>query len=281
MPDQTTRNLGIVSNCWKTQLDRGETLESLIGRAQHEGFRAVELRQGCLAEYETAAAEAQSSKVACDQLAGLSRRHPAIHLNLAVSLPFFGGSLAEDDPRILHAVAAAQELARDGKPHLRVVDAETRTRSPDEASITHAVALLRALTMKLVSAGGMLSIEHGHQNWPVFWSTLSQVRRELGSEASQLRVCLDPCNLLMTEPPESIARIVASRNPADVAMIHLKQRRDGQIQPDVADGDLDWRELRMLLQNHHSSPWLYEVAPHPNVWMNLKRSTEFLFPDRP
>ena len=63
------RVLGIVSNCWKIQLDRGQTLDVLIEQAVRQGLRAVELRQGCLGEYESALADDVSS-AACPE-AGL------------------------------------------------------------------------------------------------------------------------------------------------------------------------------------------------------------------
>ena len=44
---------GIVSNCFRTQLDSGTALEDLLGEASRRGYRAIELRQGCLGEFET------------------------------------------------------------------------------------------------------------------------------------------------------------------------------------------------------------------------------------
>ena len=44
--------LGIVTNCFRTQLDAGAPLVDLIGEASRRGFRAIELRQTCLGEFE-------------------------------------------------------------------------------------------------------------------------------------------------------------------------------------------------------------------------------------
>ena len=69
-----------------------------------------------------------------------------------------------------------------------------------------------------------------------------------------------------------------SVTPEDVSMIHLKQRRDGQIQSDVAVGDIEWPRLLQSLDRHrHRGPWLFEVAPHAEVWENLRRSVDFMF----
>ena len=67
-------------------------------------------------------------------------------------------------------------------------------------------------------------------------------------QRSRLRFCFDPCNLLLTEQAEDIADIVESVSLDDVSMIHVKQRRDGRVQPDVGDGDLNWSRLLESLE---------------------------------
>ena len=278
MPDQTDRELGIVSNCWKTQLDGGQSLDDLIVMAVDRGFHSVELRQGCLGEYEPDVAAAASSAPARERLAGLSQRFPAVRFNLAVSLPCFGGDFRADDSRFGGALSAAVALARGGHPQLRLVDTETRARELDENAIIAAGDVIAAMTRMLVEAGGQLSIEHAYQSWAGFGSAIQSARHKLAESARHLRCCFDPCNLLLTEPPESVGVIVDSIAPEDVSMIHLKQRRDGQIQPDVSVGDLDWPRLLQSLDRHrHRGPWLFEVAPHAEVWEKLRCSVEFLF----
>lgn len=89
-------------------------------------------------------------------------------------------------------------------------------------------------------------------------------------QRSRLRLCFDPCNLLLTESAEDIADIVESVSPDDVSLIHIKQRRNGQVQSDVGDGDLDWPKLLESLRHRgHSGPVLFEIAPHVDVWANL------------
>ena len=278
MPDQTVRELGIVSNCWKVQLDGGQSLDDLIALAVDRGFRSVELRQGCLGEYEADVAGTASSGPARGRLAKLSHRFSSVRFNLAVSLPCFGGDFRTDDPRFGGALSAAVALARGGPPQLRLVDTETRTRELDKSEIIAAGDVIAAMTRTLVEAGGQLSIEHAYQSWAGFWSAIQSARHQLGESARHLRCCFDPCNLLLTEPSESVPAIVDSVTPEDVSMIHLKQRRDGRIQPDVADGDLDWPRLLQSLDRHrHRGPWMFEVAPHAEIWENLRCSAEFLF----
>ncbi len=270
--------LGIVSNCWKVQLDEGQTLKELIDEAARRGFGAIELRQGFLGEYESCVANAQCSAGARSELADLSSQFPAVEFNLAVSLPIFGGPPLDDDARFVGAMSASMALARDGRPHLRLVDTETRIPKLNDDQVAQAGAALAAMTRLLVIVDGFLSIEHAYQSWSDFWSTFQQARRELDHAAARLRCCFDPCNLLLTESLTTVPEVVQLIRPGDVSMIHLKQRAGGQIQPEVAAGDLDWALLmRMLLGQDHQGPWLFEVAPHSDIWGNLDRSIRRLF----
>lgn len=276
MPESAECVLGIVSNCWKVQLDNGTSLETLVEQAVDEGFRAVELRQGCLGEYESIVMPDGSADNDCERFTALSQRFRGVSFNLAVSLPCFGGHLRGDDPRFRAAFAAAHALAPSRSPHLRLVDTQTRTPRLSADAISEAGKVIADMTNTLVNAGGQLSVEHAYQCWDDFWSAMQQARRHLGSSALQLRCCFDPCNLLLTEPPASIGSIVDSVVPDDVSMIHLKQRREGQIQPDVARGDLDWPQLLQSLQRRgHRGPWLFEVAPDVAIWQNLRRSANY------
>lgn len=278
MPAVAQLRLGIVSNCWKVQLDDRQTLKDLVDEAARRGFVAIELRQGFLGEYESCVADAHSSAGARHELAELSSRFPAVEFNLAVSLPVFGGVPLDDDARFVGAISASMALARDGRPHLRLVDTDTRIAKLDEDQVAKAGAALAAMTRRLVKVNGLLSIEHAYQSWSVFWSTFQQARHELDHAAARLRCCFDPCNLLLTETLATIPAVVESIQPDDVSMIHLKQRAGGQIQSEVAAGDLDWALLmRMLRGQRHQGPWLFEVAPHTDIWGHLDRSIRRLF----
>lgn len=278
MSASSSQWVGIVSNCWKVQLGEGQTLRDLIGEASRRQFRAIELRQGFLGEYESRVVDSQSSAAARKELADLASRFPEMQLNLAVSLPVFGGNPLDEDSRFDGALAASIALARDGQPHLRLVDTESRVSQFDEAAVANASAALVAMTRRLVHVNGLLSIEHAYQSWSVFWATFLRARLGSGPLSARLRCCFDPCNLLLTEPTTAVPMIVESIRPDDVSMIHLKQRADGQIQPDVAEGDLDWATLlRTLRSRDHRGPWLFEVAPHPQIWDHLDRSVKRMF----
>jgi len=267
-------SLGLVSNCWKLQLDSGIALDSLIAEAVRRSLTVIELRQGSLGEYE--------SGVMCvpqaDRLSALARRFPDVRFSLALSLPCLSVAPLRDQPLFLAGRSAAMSLANGASPHLRLVDLQTRPEQCSESLIEPAAHRLVELTEAMIEVNGILSIEHARQPWPWFDAVMKVARRRLGHRSSRLRLCFDPCNLLLTERAEDVAGIVASVEPEYVSMIHVKQRANGQVQPDIGDGDLDWPELlNVLRRRKHIAPILFEVSPHRDVFSNLKSAADRLF----
>lgn len=259
--------LGLVSNCWKVQLDSGISLDSLMTEAVRRGMTVIELRQGSLGEYEAGPTCVPQG----DRLAELARRFSEVRLNVALSLPCLGGELSREDFLFLAGRSSAMALANGQSPHLRLVDLQTRPEQCLASSIESAARRLVELTAAMIEVEGVLSIEHARQPWSWFDSVMRAARRRLGERSSRLRLCFDPCNLLLTERAEDVVGIVESVAPKDVSMIHIKQRRDGQVQPNLGDGDLDWPKLlRMLRRRGHTGPVLLEIAPHAEVWSNLE-----------
>ena len=269
--------LGLVSNCWKVQLDAGMPLDSLIDAAQQRSLAVIELRQGSLGEYESG----PTCVPQADRLAELASRFSNVRFNIALSLPCLGGELSPKEPLFLAGRRAAVELANGQPPHLRLVDLQTRPEQCSESSVAAATRGLVELTEAMIEVDGILSIEHARQSWPWFDSVMNEARRRLGERSSRLRLCFDPCNLLLTERVENVTGIVESVEPSDVSMIHVKQRRDGQVQPTVGDGNLDWAGLLDLLRGRgHTAPVLFEVAPHVDIWSNVERAVSGLFGSR-
>lgn len=281
MQDQSPNVIGIVSNCWKVQLDQGQNLIQLIDQALARGFLAIELRQGFLGEFEADFAEAHVSESSRRRIVDLSTRFPTIDFDLAIDVPFFGGQRQLDTGHFPAGLEAAKYLTHNNSPHLRLVDTSTRSRDPDPNTIETAIDILVKMAGRLIQEGGRLSVEHAYQSWDVFQFVMAQARQQLGSDADRLRCCFDPCNLLLTESPERIPSIVDSITPAEVSMIHMKQRQHGLIQPVVSDGDLPWPSLLDSLTSHgHHGPWLFEIAPDANVWSHLEQSRQFVMTSR-
>ena len=268
MPDEAW-SLGLVSNCWRVQLGNGIPLGTLIAEAVRRKLTVIELRQGSLGEFESGSNNVPDAV----RLANLVREFPEVQFNVAVAGPYLSGSVSRSEALFAAGREAAMVVANGHSPHLRLVDLQTRPEQCLESSIESAARGLVELTEAMIAVEGVLSIEHARQPWPWFDSVMHAARRRLGERNSRLRLCFDPCNLLLTEPAENVAGIVESVEPKDVSMIHVKQRRDGQAQPDVGDGDLDWTKLLETLRRRgHSGPVLLEIAPHAEVWSNLENA---------
>lgn len=271
---QFGRIWGIVSNCWKLQLDAGESLVHLIERSMHEGFQAIELRQGCLGEFES---HLDGRSFAPASFSELSDRFPELHFNLAVSLPLFSSEQIDFDHEFQRVLEAAVCLSGGIEPHLRLVDTTTRTPLLDDATMEQAARRLALMTHQVIDRQGDLAVENAYQSWPIFEAVLEQARRLLAEDSSRLRCCFDPCNLLLTETVEDTCEIVSQIRPDDVSMIHLKQRQQGTIRTEVGAGDLDWIQLMATLdRNQHTGPWLFEIAPSLQIWDCLQRSIQYL-----
>ena len=266
MPD-VAWSLGLVSNCWRVQLENGIPLGNLIAEAVRRNLTVIELRQGSLGDFESGSNHVPDAI----QLANLVRQFPEVQFNVAIAGPYLSGSVSRSEALFAAGREAAMVVANGHPPHLRLVDLQTQAEQCLDSCVEAAARGLVELTEAMIAVEGILSIEHARQPWPWFESVMHAARRQLGERRSRLRLCFDPCNLLLTERAEDVADIVESVEPQDVSMIHVKQRRDGQVQPDVSDGDLDWPNLLETLRRRgHSGPVLFEIAPHADVWTNLE-----------
>ncbi|GAB4136840.1 MAG: hypothetical protein Tsb009_04080 [Planctomycetaceae bacterium] len=265
-------NYGIVSNCFRTQLEAGESLDSLVGQAEQRGFRFIELRQGSLGEFEE-----QAFIVPNRDLAELHQRFPKIQFNLAVEFPFLSPHYQFDEKDISGFLWATSMLSGEQTPHLRLVDLETTDDDLQAIGIENAVETILALTEKLTALNGILSLEHARQSWRFFEGAFSTARESMGKRADRLQLCFDPCNLLLAGDRPNQAEITASLNVDTISMVHFKQRKSGAILPDMQEGDVDWPAvINELNRLHYSGPSLFEVAPSENLWENLNASCDFL-----
>jgi sugar phosphate isomerase/epimerase len=262
--------LGIVSNCWRAQLERGADLDALIRQAWDRGYRAVELRQGSLGAYESAVGLVPNAGA----LEHLAASFPGISFNIALSLPFLGRNDSTADDTFAAGVRAACAVATSSRPHLRLVDLQTSGREvtiipPD--SMGQRVA---DLAHELAEVGGTLSIENASQPLGTLLSILDAGRQRLGADGGCLQLCFDPCNLARSDGqakcfPERIQK-------HDLALVHLKQTRSGVPHPTLAEGDVDWRMfLRALKDMGYEGPALFEIAPHANIWRHLDESEAY------
>jgi len=266
--------VGVVSNCFKSQLDAGEPLAGLIDQATVRGYSVIELRQGCLGDCESR----DNLVPDPDRLQALAMACPGVKWDLALGYPCFDPSTDGDDEVFLSGCKSIVRLGSDDTPHLRLVDLTTdhTAVAPAEAAVT-VVRLLE----RVRGVGGMLSIEHARESWDWFSDVFTRAREAAGADGRWLKICFDPCNLLMAPERPDPAVVTAGLDSDAVSMVHIKQRRDGQPWPAVAEGEVDWAGVtaamgRMGRGAGFAGPLLFEVAPSRDLWEFLEGSRVYL-----
>ena len=267
-------SLGVVSNCFKSQLDLGQPLAGLIGQATDLGYSVIELRQGCLGDCESPGELVPDP----DRLQDLAAACPGVQWDLALAYPCFDPSTVGDDTVFESACESIVRLASGDTPHLRLVDLATDHTRVDPAA---AAATVGRLLERVCEVGGMLSIEHARESWQWFSDVMARARGAFGAHRQSLKVCFDPCNLLGAPDRPDPAEVTGSLDPDLVSMIHIKQRRDGQPWPAVAEGEVDWAEVisamgRMGGGQGFDGPLLFEVAASRDIWGFLEGSRVYL-----
>ena len=264
---------GLVSNCWRKQLAGGTSLEDLLGEACKRGYQVIELRQTCLGEYEAGDEPLPLS----GKMTVLPEMFPGIRFNVAVCVPFLDTQVNGTHPVFTAGKWAADAVAGERPPHLRLVDLMTSGEDFERSDNKAVADQIVELTRSLIEIDGVLSIEHSRQPWKPFWETFSLAREQLGPDADRLRLCYDPCNLLAPGDKVDPCEVTAALDVNELSMVHFKQRRDGKPYPAVADGDIDWPEqIRILNEKHYTGPGLLEIEPHRNIWEYLEGSREYL-----
>ncbi|MBC8289523.1 MAG: sugar phosphate isomerase/epimerase [Planctomycetes bacterium] len=253
--------LGIVSNCWKNQLDGGATLASLVERGLEIGLRHFELRQGALGDCET-----EDRLPIPAQLASLADHFSLAAFDLAVEMPVVTGASPLDADFESRCIESAVALASEASPiaHLRIVDLAGPDVGQGDArkrSLETLVRLDESLRKK--NTQSMLSLEHSIQRWLPFRSLFDEVRA-----AIDLKLCFDPCNLWLCDEAPPLTEIVSSLDPASISMLHVKQRDEASpgVRVDIGPGAVPWPELlRQLDSAGYFGPILFETAPCEDV----------------
>lgn len=276
--------LGLVSNCWKIQLEAGESLRDLIDRAIACGLAFIELRQGCLGEFE----DKSTRLPRVELLQELASDFPRVTFDLAVELPIFSEEIDPASAEVRVLIDAARALADGQRPaHLRIVDLVSRdVPSPRAAdsqesvdfSQQHVMKSLQALQNELPS--GVLSLEHSFQPWKGFSRLFSTAGSKAGSEASPARspkLCYDPCNLWLSGDGDLLKEPGSLLHVDWLSMVHLKQRVNGTVSTRFEPGEVDWeQQLTVLDQDGYAGPLLFEIAPSTDVWECLEESSRYL-----
>jgi sugar phosphate isomerase/epimerase len=268
-------DFGIISSCWRVQLESGVFLDELLAEAERRGYRHVELRQGCLAAYETA-----GEGGACpgaDALRRLPDRFPRLRFNLAMALPYLGGEVAPESPLFEAGLRGAIALDGAGTAHLRLVDTETRGGALDQARENALATRLAALASACRGHGAILSVENGRQPWEALRRIFSGARERLAAGANALLLCYDPSNLHHAADRPDPQEVTAQLRGEEIGLLHFKQSQSGAQLPVIGPGEIDWAEqLAVLRRKAYAGPQLFEIPAGPDIWERLDQSRRYV-----
>ncbi len=266
-------HLGLVSNCWRVQLESGIPLETLIAEAARRGCRAVELRQTCLGSFESGSDHLPNA----ERLSTLPEEFPGVRFNVAICVPFLDPKMTPDDRVFAAGKWAAQAVCGENPPHLRLVDLTTDGQRLADIPFDVVSQSIARLVESLAAIDGVLSVENSRQPWQPFREIMAGTHKLLGLDSDRLRLCYDPCNLLFPGDDVDPTAVTASLSADELSMVHFKQRLGGRIQNVVCDGDIDWqRQLAALKQIGYVGPCLFEVESDEDLWELLHESIEYL-----
>lgn len=268
--------LGLVSNCWKVQLDGGARLTELVEQASNEGFRFVELRQGCLGDCE----DSESRLPFPHMLMELAERFPEITFDLAVELPVFSESIDVSSAAVDTMLRSAKALsARSHPAHLRIVDLvsktvpSTRSANDDGSRFSMQDVVDSLSDLKTELPTGIVSVEHSFQRWTGFQTMLEVAN----SSGINVQLCYDPCNLWLAGDAEAASEITASLPVDWLSMVHLKQRVGNSVSTRLEQGEVNWpRQLNLLNDARYTGPFLFETTPSEDAWECLRDSRDYL-----
>jgi sugar phosphate isomerase/epimerase len=277
---QSTRT-GIVTNVFRRQLDAGATLVELIGEAHQRDFRAFELREGAMGEFEFLNQSAQSVPMP-QHLRSLREKFPETLFNIAIEFPVFSSPFSPQDTRYIAARDAAFEI-RDETGHLRFVDPTPDIPLlEDERKLCEQADCLHLLAADALASGVRISIEHSRQPLSVTRNLVSRASRLLESNGfmarGQLGICYDPCNLFNSAlEKEDPVTATAALTVEEILMFHIKQSRSGVPLPVVEEGDIHWATvLAAIREKGYTGPTCFEIPPADNVWENLETSHRYV-----
>ena len=267
---------GAISNSWRIQLGADATLGDLVGAAQEQGARHIELRQTCLGAAE--AGDGDDWRPNLPALAEIVVRFPRLTFDLAVALPCI---TADVDPQggLFWSQLEAARLVGRGTPHLRTVDPNADAVPWETAGdVAGPVGRIVPLARAAARQGVIFSMENSGQPLRSMGLLVAEARARLTqSEGQYLGLCPDPANQLRRHPDSHPLDELANL-PADyIKIVHFKQAWDGAAIDRVDDGDLDCRAMFRILQGKgYAGPAVMEIPPAADVFDNLAASFAYL-----
>ncbi len=288
--------LGIVTNIWSEEIDKGARFDELMVEFGAHGFKDMEVREGDylrnsefgeLIQQLEAAMSAYTDaefKAICDTVwSGKAHqtKHPSLFeaitfftekadrltLSYAMSHPWL--SAPKDREADTRQIISAKKLAYllcPARPRLRLVDPETEGDIDEAAAITnikHYKALLPEYPM-------IFAVENARQT-----ATLTLKLAVAGGA----KLTYDETNTYRADgttmnPPDEFWHAVEM---SDLTSVHFKQKTEAGVLSEVGDGFVDFRAIAEHLKTRqYTGDLLLENTPTAHSLQDAVRSREYL-----
>jgi sugar phosphate isomerase/epimerase len=218
--------LGFTTAIFEKELkDKGVSLQDIIEFAKDNAVEAIELREGCVQDYDGEA------------LRQLAKRYKNIHFTYAIK----NDCLDErDEQKVRGAIELSASLT--GEPILRlvangeIIKNEKRRYTSEEK--TKIVNKLRKYADIAAQHRVMLGLENAREPMEDIKYLIDQVDSPL------MGVTFDPGNLTsIAIEKEDPLKTLQSLKVSDIKLVHLKQTINGEPQTYLSQGDINIKKL--------------------------------------
>jgi len=218
--------LGFTTAVFEKELnDKDITLQDIVEFAKENGFDAIELREGCVEDYDG------------DALRQLSQRNEKIHFTYAIKNDCFD---ERDEQKVRGAIELSSSLSAD--PVLRLVadggiikNEKRRYTSEEKNKIVNKLKIYADIAAQHEV---MLGLENAREPMEDIKYVIDQVGSPL------MGVTFDPGNLTsIAIEKEDPLEALESLEVSEIKLVHLKQTINGEPQTYISRGDIDIKKL--------------------------------------
>ena len=267
--------LGATTRSWAEHIYTTE-LPRMVERARRRGADHIELCQGYMGQLEEGAGD--DWRPAVDKLARLVRTFPLLSFSLAIDFPYLSREPNPTSPQFQAYLEAARTLGA-ATPRLRLVDRSSFDKPWEKVEELSSIAAgVAQLVQEATRRGVRLCMENSGQPLRSMALLVEGARAALApEEAGNLGLCVDPVNSMGADAASDPFAELETISPDYISMVHIRQTRDGQPHPALADGDLDWtRLLRVLEGKGYGGLAIVEVPSGAEAFENLKDGIDYL-----
>lgn len=219
-------NLGFTTAVFEKELkDKEITLQDIVEFGKDNGLEAIELREGCVEDYNGEA------------LQQLTQQYKNIHFTYAIK----NDCLDErDEQKVRGAIELSSLLSRE--PILRLVadgeiikNEKRRYTSEEKAKIVNKLKIYADIATR---HRVMLGLENAREPMEDIKYLINQV------DSPIMGVTFDPGNLTsIAIEKEDPLKALESLEVSEIKLVHLKQTINGEPQTYISQGDIDIKKL--------------------------------------